>query len=358
MNFPLSFAQILASIEPIEVIGEGSPQISRIASLEDADASSLIFVNGRRHYPALSESPAALALIPNDCSLKPKENQVFVKVKNPSLALTQICARLQSLDKVPPVAGIHSSAIIAKTAKIDPSASIGPFCVIEDKAEIEAGAVLEAGVFVGREVRIGSQTHLYPKVVLLRGTSVGMRCIIHAGAVLGADGFGYEGTAQGPMKIPQIGRVVIHDDVEIGANTTIDRARFGETEVGALTKIDNLVQIGHNVKIGMACILCAQVGLAGTTKIEDGVMIGGQAGLAGHLTVRKGAKIVAQSGIMEEIGAGQTVGGTPSVPQILNHKIHILSKQLPSLFKRVKNLEEQVMAEIKTDGHEKPDSQP
>ncbi|MCC5788101.1 MAG: UDP-3-O-(3-hydroxymyristoyl)glucosamine N-acyltransferase [Opitutales bacterium] len=345
MNFPLSFPQILELVEPIEVIGEGTPEIQRIASLEDADGGSLTFVTGRRYFSALKGCSAAVVLVPPDCSHHPLEGQVFVKVKKPSMALTTICARLEFLQRVVRKPGIHPSAIIAETAQIEAAATIGPLCVIEENAVIGPEVILEAGVFVGRGVQIGGQTRIYPRVSLLSETKVGSRCLIHSGVVVGADGFGYESTPQGPLKIPQIGKVVIGDDVEIGANSTIDRARFGETVIGSLTKIDNLVQIGHNVKIGQACILCAQVGIGGTTTIEDGVMIGGQAGFAGHLTVREGAKIGAQSGIMEEIPAGQTVGGSPSMPQLLNHKIHVLSKQLPSLFKRVKTLEEQILEE-------------
>ncbi|MCH8475306.1 MAG: UDP-3-O-(3-hydroxymyristoyl)glucosamine N-acyltransferase [Opitutales bacterium] len=345
MSFPLSFSQILELAEPFEVLGEVSPTIQRIAALEDADKSSLSFVNGRRFYPLLEDCAAGAILVPVDCSHSPSDGQVYIKVKNPSMALTTICARLESLQRNVPKPGVHPSAVIAGSAQIDETAAIGPLCVVEENAIIGPGAILEAGVFIGREVQIGSETRIYPKVSIMSDTKVGARCLIHPGVVLGADGFGYEPTPRGPLKIPQIGKVVLGDDIEIGANSTVDRARFGETRIGSLTKIDNLVQIGHNVKIGQACILCAQVGIGGSTTIEDGVMIGGQAGFAGHSTVRKGARIGAQSGIMEEIPAGQTVGGSPSMPQLLNHKIHLLSKQLPSLFRRVKTLEEQISEE-------------
>jgi UDP-3-O-[3-hydroxymyristoyl] glucosamine N-acyltransferase len=217
---------------------------------------------------------------------------------------------------------------------------VGPLCVVEPGAAIGERVHLQSGVFVGRGSVVGDDSWLMAGVVISPECTLGKRVRLHPGVVIGADGFGYEFVAGRHEKVPQVGTVEIGDDVEIGANSTVDRARFEKTSIGEGTKIDNLVQVGHNVVIGKHCLLCALVGVAGSVTLEDYVVVGGQSGLAGHLTVHKGAKIAAQSGVKEDIPPNASVWGSPSLPLLLEQKLTILRSRLPELFKRVDALEE------------------
>lgn len=345
-EFSFSVSDLSAVIQPRRQAGTNAGRLNSIMPLDQAEEGSLTFVTKRQYYDLLADSEATAVLVPEDCLLEPREGQVFLYCENPSLALTKFCRDLETRLKVLPEAGIHPSAVVAEGARIDPTAVIGPGCVIAEGAVVEAGVHLVARVYLGRHTRVGAQSLLQPGVTVLDDCILGRQVICHSGVVIGADGFGYEATPQGPLKIPQIGRVEIGDQVEIGANSTIDRARFASTRIGALTKIDNLVQIGHNVIIGKACILCAQVGIAGSTVIEDGVIIGGQAGIVGHITIGKGAKIGAQAGIRENLAAGHTMLGMPAHPQMLALRIFSLQKQLPDLFKRFADLEKQIQESL------------
>jgi UDP-3-O-[3-hydroxymyristoyl] glucosamine N-acyltransferase len=239
------------------------------------------------------------------------------------VALAQVCARIEAALWPKPAPGIHPGAVVAPTAKVDATAHVGPLCVVEDGAIIGAGSVLQASVFVGRDARIGEGCYLMPAVVLAAGCSLANRVRLQPGVVVGSDGFGYEFVRGRHEKLPQIGVVVVEDDVEIGANSTLDRARFSRTVVGEGTKIDNLVQVAHNVVIGRHCILCAQVGISGSTTLEDYVIVGGQAGLGGHITAP----------------AGSYMNGTPAIPYMLERRLQVLHQRLPDLFKRVELLE-------------------
>jgi UDP-3-O-[3-hydroxymyristoyl] glucosamine N-acyltransferase len=232
--------------------------------------------------------------------------------------------------------------VVAPGAQVAASATVGPLCVIEPGAVVGERAHLQAQVFVGRNARIGDDCWLAPGVMLATECVLGRRVRLQAGVVIGSDGFGYEFVKGRHEKVPQVGHVWIGDDVEIGANTTLDRARFSRTEVGEGTKIDNLVQIAHNVVIGKHCLICSQVGISGSTTLEDYVVLGGQAGLGGHITIGKGAKAGGQAGITSDIAPGTFVNGTPAVPFQLERRLAILHQRLPDLFKRVDALEKQV----------------
>jgi UDP-3-O-[3-hydroxymyristoyl] glucosamine N-acyltransferase len=234
---------------------------------------------------------------------------------------------------------VHPSAVVAPGAKIAATATVGPLCVVESGTVIGERAHLQAQVFVGRAAKIGDDCWLMPGVVLAAECELGRRVRLQPGVVIGSDGFGYEFVQGRHEKVPQVGNVVVGDDVEIGANTTLDRARFSRTTVGEGTKIDNLVQIAHNCIIGRHCLLCSQVGISGSTTLEDYVVLGGQAGLAGHITIGKGAKAGGQAGITHDIDAGAFVNGTPAIPFQLERRIAILHQRLPELFKRVDALE-------------------
>jgi UDP-3-O-[3-hydroxymyristoyl] glucosamine N-acyltransferase len=201
---------------------------------------------------------------------------------------------------------------------------------------------LQAQVFVGRNAVVGDDSWFMPGVVLAAECEVGRRVRLHSGVVIGSDGFGYEFVRGRHEKVPQVGGVVVADDVEIGANSTVDRARFGRTIIGEGTKIDNLVQVAHNVRIGRHCVLCAQTGISGSTVLGDYVVLGGQAGLAGHLTLGKGAKVGGGAGVTTDVSAGGFVNGSPAIPYMLERRIAVLKQRLPDLFRRVDRIEEQL----------------
>jgi UDP-3-O-[3-hydroxymyristoyl] glucosamine N-acyltransferase len=233
--------------------------------------------------------------------------------------------------------------LVAADATIASTATIGPLCIVETGAIIGERVHLQAHVFVGRNASIGDDSWLMPRVVIATECQIGKRVRIQPGAVLGSDGFGYEFVEGRHEKVPQVGIVFVGDDVEIGANTTIDRARFSQTRIGEGTKIDNLVQIAHNVVIGRHCMLCAQVGISGSTKLEDYVVLGGQAGIGGHITIGKGAKAGGRAGITIDVPAGSFVNGNPAIPLLLERRVAVLQPKLPELFRRVEALEAQLL---------------
>lgn len=245
-------------------------------------------------------------------------------VPDPKRAFIQVMERL--LPEEHP-RGVHPTAVIE--GALGEGVAVGAHAVVEAGAVIGAGAVLYAGVVVGRGAQIGEGTVLFPKVVVYPGVVVGRACRVHAGAVLGADGFSYHPTPEGPLKVPQRGALVLEDGVEVGANTCIDRAFLGETRVGAGSKLDNLVQLGHNVQLGRACVLAAQVGVAGSTTFGDGVLVGGQAGFVEHLHVGAGARVAAGSGVIRDVPPGEVVLGAPALPAPQARRILAALRRLP-----------------------------
>lgn len=318
MQVAYSLAEIAAIVGSARTVGTTSRQITDIASLSTAKPGDLSFLGNPKYKSQVAGSAATVLLLPLDYVGEPQPEQVYLLVENPSVALAKLCARIeQSLwPKLPP--GIHPSAVVDAAARIDPTAHIGPLCVVEAGAQIGAGTVLQASVFVGRDVRIGEGCWIMPGGVVATACQVGNRVRLQPGVVVGADGFGYEFVQGRHEKIPQVGIVVIEDDVEIGANTTLDRARFSRTVVGQGTKIDNLVQIAHNVVIGRHCILCAQVGISGSTTLGDYVILGGQAGLGGHITLGKGSKVGGQSGLTFSLSPVATLPATRPFPTCSN----------------------------------------
>ncbi len=332
-------AEIATFVGAQRTAGATSHTIRDIASLTTARAGDLSFLGNPKYRPQVAESAASVVLLPADYTGEPKADQVFLFVDNPSVALAKLCARIEAALWPKPAPGVHPSAVVAPTARIDATAHVGPLCVLEDGAQIGPGSVLQASVFVGRGAQMGGDCFLMPHVVLGSGCVLGQRVRLQPGVVIGSDGFGYEFVQGRHQKVPQIGIVVIEDDVEIGANATLDRARFSRTVVGEGTKIDNLVQVAHNVVIGRHCILCAQAGVSGSTTLQDYVILGGQAGLGGHITLGKGSKVGGGAGLAASIPPGAYVNGTPAIPYMLERRIAILQQRLPDLFKRVEALE-------------------
>lgn len=334
--------EIKAIVQPQAVRGRTQETIRGIAALETAAAGDLSFLGNPKYKPQVETTKASLVLLPPDYTAEPLPNQQFLIVEKPSVALARICSRIEQLLWPKPAPGIHPSAVVAPSAKVASTATVGPLCVIEDGVVIGERAHLQAQVFVGRDARIGDDCWLMPRVILATNCELRRRVRLQPGVVVGSDGFGYEFVAGRHEKVPQVGSVLIEDDVEIGANSTLDRARFSRTVIGEGTKIDNLVQVAHNVVVGKHCILCAQAGISGSTTVQDYVIVGGQAGLAGHLTVGKGSKIDGQTGVNSDLEPGSFVKGTPCLPYQLEQRINVLRRKLPELFKRVDALEEKL----------------
>jgi UDP-3-O-[3-hydroxymyristoyl] glucosamine N-acyltransferase len=320
------------------VIGDASVRIARVAAIDDVDATALTFATDERFLRAALESRAAAILVdaklvdPLAAYAKP-----IVAVASPRVALATLLTLLEAPRPSGPYR--HPSAVVAESAQIGDAVYIGALVVIGERTSIGAGTVLAAGVVIGAEANVGIDCMLHPRAYVADRCVLGDRVVLQSQAVVGSDGFGWaflEGTLQ---KIPQIGNVELGDDVEIGANTCIDRAQTGVTSIGAGTKIDNLCQIGHNCRIGKHTAIAAQSGLAGTTTVGDYVQIGGQSGLGGHLTIGSRSKIGGGSEVWGDVAEGATVSGSPARDHRENLRVQAYVRRLPKLIERLEALE-------------------
>ncbi len=323
-----------------EVVGDGSIAIRGVAGIREAMPGDITFVANSRYDAYLTETRASAVIISRNA---PQTPVALIKVDNPYLAFQRAVVLFRP-DIYRPAPGVHPSATVSPEATVGEGASIGPHCVVERGATLGERAVLMSGCYLGVNAAVGADSYLYPHVTVREECTLGARCTVHPGAVIGSDGFGFALDAGRYHKVPQVGVVVVGDDVEIGANVTIDRATTDATRIGHGTKIDNLVQIGHNVVIGDHCIVVAQVGISGSTRLEDYVTVAGQAGLAGHIVIGRGAQIGGQSGVSKSVRAGTQVFGTPALPFMLFKRINAYIKRLPDLFQRARTLEERVAA--------------
>ena len=290
---------------------DGTVKISGAASLAEAVPGEVTFFGNPKYLPQLRASKASAALVP--LAFAGDVPALCIRCENPTLAFSIAVEKFAP----PPVRfapGVHPTAVVAPGVKLGAGVSIQPYAVVEEGASIGAGTVIGAHSYVGHAASIGGDCHIHPRVTVGFRCRVGSRVILHSGVVLGSDGFGFEFQDGRHVKIPQLGIVQVDDDVEIGANSTVDRARFGRTWIGAGTKIDNLVQIAHNVVIGKHCILCSMVGVSGSTKIGDSVTLAGQVGTVGHVEIGDGVTVGAQSGVSKNLPAKQTYMGYPAVP--------------------------------------------
>jgi UDP-3-O-[3-hydroxymyristoyl] glucosamine N-acyltransferase len=319
-----------------EVVGDGSLTITGAASLADAVAGEITFYGDPRYLAAFRRTGASAAFVPRDFAEQIVPAQIGVE--NPSKAFEQVALRFAP-EPINFEAGIHRSAVVADGVSLGKSVSLGPHVVIERGAQIGDGSRIGANSYIGHETTIGAGTLIYPNVTIRERTKIGDGVILHSGVVIGSDGFGFENIGGAQKKIPQIGIVQIDDNVEIGAGTTIDRARFGRTWIQAGAKLDNLVQIGHNVIVGKNSIICAQVGVAGSVRIGAGVMIGGQAGIIGHIEIDDGTLIGAQTGVSKSLHGGAW-WSTPSLPLGEAKRQLAWVRSLGKLIQRVKALEE------------------
>jgi len=329
-------AAVIAQLTRGELRGDGAVTVSSVAPLDRASDGQLSFCASARYAAQLETTRASVVLVAPEVSDVHSEAKASVVVAKPQEALLSLLPRLYAMPTRAP--GVHPTAVIGRGVTLGGEAQIGPYVHVGDGAAIGDRVTLDAHVSVGAGVRIGDDVHVRPNAVLYPGSVLGDRVAIHANVVIGSDGFGYVYAQGKHNKIPHVGRCIIEHDVEIGAGTTIDRGSIDDTVIGAGTKIDNLVQIAHNVRIGRLCLIAAQAGISGSVHVEDGVVIGGQAGFAGHHTIGKGAKIGGQSGIFGDVPAGETWSGYPGRPHRESMRAHAALFKLAGMLKRIEKL--------------------
>jgi UDP-3-O-[3-hydroxymyristoyl] glucosamine N-acyltransferase len=328
-----------------EVVGDPQRRIERVATLDSAGPDDLSFLTSARYLEAARASRAG-ALLAGARVAGFGGGQIVVA--RPALALARLLQRLHPAPA--PAAGVHPTAVIGAGAEVDPSAAVGPYAVVGEGGRLGARVVVHAHAVVGAGCEVGAGSVLHPHVVLYPGVRLGERVVVHAGTVLGADGFGYAADDGVHVKVPQLGGVEIGDDVEIGALAAVDRATLGATRVGAGTKIDNLVQVGHNVEIGRGSILCGQVGVAGSAKLGDGVVLGGQSGVGGHLEVGARVQVASKSALYDSVPAGRTVAGIPAVEIATWRRQQALGRRLAEIWRRLRGVERRLDADQASGG--------
>jgi UDP-3-O-[3-hydroxymyristoyl] glucosamine N-acyltransferase len=320
-----------------EVLGDGAATLTGFAPADSAKPGDLTFAEKDAYLAAAEQSQATAILVPGNFTSATK---TLIRVPNARVAVGKLLPLFFPPDEHAP--GVDPGAHIAASAQIDPTAHIGPNCVIGARVKIGARSVLLGGNHIGRDCRLGDDVCLHPNVVIYPQCQIGHRVSIHAGTVIGSDGYGYVFDEGRHRKMLQVGNVIIQDDVEIGANSAIDRGALGSTLIGQGTKIDNLVHIAHNVVIGKNCLVMGQVGFAGSTRLGDYCVIASQSGIAGHLKIGHQAMVGAKSGVMRDIPDKGTVLGIPALPDKQTKRQVIALQQLPELIRRTRELEKQV----------------
>jgi UDP-3-O-[3-hydroxymyristoyl] glucosamine N-acyltransferase len=321
-----------------EVRGDGGREIEGVAALATAGPAELaLWADARLRREAAASAAGALLVGPALAGDPAVAGRDLLVAADPRFAFARLLARFHPRRR--PAPGVHPTAVVGEGCAIAPGAHVGPYAVLGAGTVVADGAVVEALVAVGRDCRIGRGAWLHPHVVLYDGSELGDGVEVHAGAVVGADGFGYATHDGVHHKVPQVGRVVVEREVEIGANAAVDRATLEETRIGAGSKLDNLVQVGHNVVLGRGCILSGQAGIAGSARLGDGVVLGGQAGVSGHLDVGDGVQVAGKSAVFESVPAGATVGGVPAGDLGRWKRLVVLQGRLEELFRRVRALE-------------------
>ncbi len=316
------------------VVGDAGRRVEGIKTLEDAGPQHLSFYHNRRYLQAARDSAAGALLVADPAPFPERDLLVCA---DPYAALAALLELMHPAER--PAAGIHPAAVVAASARIGDGASVGPHAVVGERALVGAWAVVGAGCVLGDDVEVGEGTVLHPHVVIEPRCRVGARCILHAGVVLGSDGFGFATAGGVHRKVPQVGIVVVEDDVELGANVCVDRAALGETRIGRGTKVDNLVQIAHNVTVGEHSLLVAQAGISGSTRLGHHVVMAGQSGAVGHIAIGDGTVVTAKTGVTQDTPAGAMVSGFPSRPhkEWLRATANLFT--LDELRRRVKKLE-------------------
>ena len=331
----------IAKLVAGEVVGDGSFIVNGLNGIREAARGDLTFVASEKHFPLLKETKAVAVIAPRHAV---DNSKILIRVDNPSFAFTQVLKKILPDQSTFYPTGIHPTAIIAKTAVLGQEVAIGPYAVIEAGVIIGDGAVIGAHTYIGHQTTIGKSCLIYPQVTVREKIVIGENVIIHSGTVIGSDGFGFITVDGRHEKIPQIGTVIIERDVEIGANVTIDRARFDKTVIGEGTKIDNLVHIAHNVIIGKHCLIVAQVGVSGSSTLGNYVILAGQVGVVGHLSVGDGAIVMAQSGVSKSVKPGEQVFGSPAQPVRDAFKANAHLQRLDHYVDTIKELKKRIEA--------------
>jgi UDP-3-O-[3-hydroxymyristoyl] glucosamine N-acyltransferase len=333
-------AWTLASIAEMtggRLAGRADAEITGVASLEAAGPTDLTLVAALQHLPKLAASRAGAAIVPEGA---PVAGRDVVHHRAPFIALARVLEAMYPPERVPP--GVHASAYVDATAKLGEGVRVGPHAIVQANAVLGDHVRIGAGAYVGRNVKVGANTVLFPHAVLYERVTIGRDCIVHAGAVIGADGFGFVRDQGRHRKIPQVGGVVIGDDVEIGANSCVDAGTMEPTRIGDNTKIDNVVQVGHNCKVGKRVIICGGACMAGSTVIEDDVTIAGQAGIGGHMKIGAGATVTAQCGVISDVPPHAVVAGMPHSPIEEWRRSAAVVRRLPDLLHEMRELKRRI----------------
>ncbi len=328
----------LAELVGGTVDGDGQTLIRGVAGIREAEPGEITFIANPKYEEFLGVTRAS-AVITGRALSAPKP---VIRIDNPYYAYLQVLNLFAADIAVRYPRGVHESAVVDPSASLGRNVAVGPLCHVGKNARLGDNSTLVGGVFVGEAAEIGSDCLIYPHVTIREGTVVGNRVILQPGVVLGADGFGYAKNGSTHHKVPQIGRVVIEDDVEIGANSCVDRATTGETRVRRGSKIDNLVQVAHNVVMGEDCVVAAQAGISGSSELGNHVVVGGQAGLAGHIAVGDRAILGGRAGVTKDVRPGTVVSGYPAREHNVAKRLFAYTTMLPELFKRVKELEQRL----------------
>jgi UDP-3-O-[3-hydroxymyristoyl] glucosamine N-acyltransferase len=344
-TIPAEQRRALALDEIAEIVGgsvaiDGDVRVRDIRPLDEAEADQMGFLATKRYVRYLASSRAGALLVSRDLADFVPADRPHVVVEDAHVGLQKLLSHLHP--STTPPAGVHPTAVLGQGVALEDDVGIGPYAVLGDGARVGKGTRLGAHVVVGARSRIGRDCTLHPHVTLYEDTLVGDRVTVHSGARLGSDGFGYVQADGAHQKIPQVGRCVVGDDVEIGANTCVDRGSLGDTVVAAGVKLDNLVQVAHNVRLGPQTLMAALSGIAGSTRVGEGVWIGGQVGVVNHLQVGDGAQVAFGSIVYRDVGPRETVSGHPARPHREELKVRAHAARLPGLVERVKELERTV----------------
>ncbi len=338
-----SAAEIAELVSAAAVKGDPGKTVNGVNSLRLAKENELSFLSNGKYLNVMHSSAASVILVPADLAEEPAEGKTLILCENPDKAFTKVCGLFAPAEPVYEMT-VSPMAYVAPTAKIGANVHIGPTAVIDDGAEIGDGCIIRAGAYIGPDCKIGEKTTIHPNVSIMRSCLVGKRCIIHAGTTIGSDGFGYTPTFRGLIKVPQNGIVQIDDDVEIGANCTIDRARFSKTWIKKGVKIDNLVHVAHNVIVGESSALIGQCGIAGSAVLGRGCAIGAQAGINGHIELGDGTKVIGPSAVQKGTRPGESVIGVPAESEMEFFERHMAPRKIKKLTARIEKLEETIKA--------------